>query len=75
MMGDVECSIRLHGVLVVPQPKPGDVGYLIKLLIWVTIVLSTHWMKEMTLLWVSPRVWNWQDKNKVQKMCSIAIRK
>ena len=26
MMGEVECPIRLYGVLAVPQPKPGGVG-------------------------------------------------
>ena len=26
MMGEVECPIRLHGVLAVPQARPGGVG-------------------------------------------------
>ena len=62
MMGEVECPIKLYGVLAVTQPKPkGREGYLIKLFIWVTIVLYTHWMREMRLLCVSPRIWNWED--------------
>ena len=75
IVGEVECPIKLHGVLAVSYPKPGGVGFLIRLLIWVTIVLSTHWMKEMRLPWVRPRIGNWEDKNKGQKMCGGATRK
>ena len=71
----MECPIRFHGVLAVFQPKPRGVGFHIKLLIWVTIVLSAHLMKEMRLPWVSPRIGNLEDKNKGQKMCGGATRK
>ena len=40
IIGEVEFSIGFYGVVAVPQPRSGCEGYLIKLLVWRTLVLS-----------------------------------